>query len=229
MKEDASEKAKIFVKENKKLLIERFAGLDKFPSKEDPFSIFMAGSPGAGKTEFSKAMVDLLSDTVRIDPDDIREMLPGYDGGNSFLFQGASSLGVEKIYDSVLKNKQNVILDGTLANYSVSLRNIERSLNKNRKIGIFYVYQDPFIAWEFTKKREIVEGRKIPKDSFIKSFFASRENVNEFKRKFGEKIDIFVVEKNFKNGVRNVFSDVEDVDEKIKIEYSFKSLNNKLC
>ncbi len=229
MKEDVSERAKIFVKENKKLLIERFAGLDKFPSKENPFSIFMAGSPGAGKTEFSKAMVDLLLDTVRIDPDDIREMLPKYDGGNSFLFQGASSLGVEKIYDSVLKNKQNVILDGTLANYSASLRNIERSLAKNRKIGIFYVYQDPFIAWEFTKKREIVEGRKIPKDSFVKSFFISRENVNKFKKKFGEKVDIFVVEKNFENGIKNVFSNVQDIDKKIKMKYSFKSLNDKLC
>ncbi len=45
-----SEKAKKFVKENKKFLIEKFASLNKFPSKEKPFSIFMAGSPGAGKT-----------------------------------------------------------------------------------------------------------------------------------------------------------------------------------
>ncbi len=224
-----SEKAKVFVKKNKKLIIEKFASLEKFPAKENPFSIFMAGSPGAGKTEFSKAIINSFSDAIRVDPDEIRNILPGYVGGNAFLFQGASSLGVEKIYDSVLKNKQNVILDGTMSNYSASLKNIQRSIRKNRKVGIFYIYQDPVLAWEFTKKREFLEGRNIPKDSFVESFFSAKDNVNKLKKIFDKEIKVFLVEKNFENGVKNIFADIENIDKYIKFRYSLKTLKKKLC
>ncbi len=174
-------------------------------------------------------MLQSFSDIVRIDPDEIRDALPGYVGGNAFLFQGASSLGVEKIYDSVLKNRQNVLLDGTLSNYSVALKNIRRSIEKNRKIGIFYLYQDPFIAWEFTKKREFLEGRNIPKDSFIDSFFSARENINKLKNLYKENIIVYLVEKNFKNGVEKIFPDVKNVDNHIKLSYSLEELKKKLC
>ena len=53
----------------------------------------MAGSPGAGKTEVSKAFAALLEElpaqgfdglgkVLRIDPDDYRAYLPGYTGSN---------------------------------------------------------------------------------------------------------------------------------------------------
>ena len=39
---------------------------------ENPTAIFMAGLPGAGKTEFSKALIDLLdSKVIRLDMDEI--------------------------------------------------------------------------------------------------------------------------------------------------------------
>lgn len=107
-----SEKAKVFIKEHKRFIIDKFASLEKYPPREHPFSMFMAGSPGAGKTEFSKALFessDFLESTefpiyaVRIDADEIKDIIPQYNGGNSDVVQGASSLGVEKLYDSVLK------------------------------------------------------------------------------------------------------------------------------
>ena len=43
-----------FIKTHKKDLIVLFAGDELYPQEKRPFSIFMAGSPGAGKTEFSR-------------------------------------------------------------------------------------------------------------------------------------------------------------------------------
>ena len=48
------EQAVAHIKANKCNLLEEFAADSVYPPQEEPISIFMAGSPGAGKTEFSK-------------------------------------------------------------------------------------------------------------------------------------------------------------------------------
>ena len=70
-------------------------------------------------------------------------------------------MGVEKIHDFVLRNNQNFTLDGTLVNYDKAISNIKRSIEKGGEVSIFFVYQEPLIAWEFTKKREEIEHRNI--------------------------------------------------------------------
>lgn len=55
--------------------------------------------------------------------------------------------------------------------------NIRRSLEKNRQILIFYIYQKPEVAWKFTQARETAEGRNIPKSAFIDQFLGARETV----------------------------------------------------
>lgn len=229
-----AEQSRIWVKENKKEIIKKFIG-DKDISTGKPFTIFMAGSPGAGKTETSKRFISILEKTdkmdpiIRIDPDEIREIIPGYNGKNSDTFQGAASLGVEKLYDYVLKNKINAFVDGTLAKYDVALKNIARSIEKRRVTSIFYIYQDPIIAWKFTKAREKKEGRYIPKEAFIDSFFAAKENVNFLKRKFRDDLSIFLIEKNFITGEEKFYFNIIDVDNYLKIEYTKNSLNKILC
>ena len=171
-----SEAAKKFVKRNKDFIIEKFADLASFPPVDNPFSIFMAGSPGAGKTELSKVLVKLFTKDkpsikiVRIDADEIKKILPQYKGYNSDDVQGASALGVEKLFDWVLKKGQNVIVDGTFSDFEKSRNNIERCLRRDRVVGILYLYQDPLIAWSFTKKREKMEGR-YPQRGVYRIFF----------------------------------------------------------
>ena len=225
-----SDNAKRFIKDNKKLLIEKFAKLESIPAKDNPFSIFMAGSPGAGKTEFSESFIKFNSpfSVVRIDADEIKKIIPQYNGRNSDVVQGASALGVEKVYDFVLKNKQNVIVDGTFANYKISYKNVERSIKKNRIVAIFYIYQDPLIAWDLTKKREKLEGRYVPKEIFIKSFFDAKENVNKIKADFKNKIIIFLIQKNHSNGVQKTWFNIKDIDNHLKIDYTIESLRLKL-
>ena len=111
-----------FAKRNKIRIAKELTDPAKYAPNALPVSVFMAGSPGAGKKEFSKTLVGTLEKdhkrrTVRIDGDDLRTFFPGYTGSNAHLFQGAVSLVVEKMHDLVLHNKQNFVLDGTFANF----------------------------------------------------------------------------------------------------------------
>ena len=228
-----AEQAKIFIKEHRKDLIEKFASLNVFPSSSLPTTYFMAGSPGAGKTEFSKQFINLLPEDhiVRIDADDIKTFIPQYNKKNSDIIQGAASLGVEKLYDFILKHKQNTLVDGTLAHYEKAKENIQRSLEKNREIHIFYLSQDPLIAWDFTQKREELEGRNIPKNAFIKTLFLAEYTIKKLKNEFQEKIFLHLVLKNDKNSIEDIqFNVSEDIiDSFIKIPYTRKQLENRLC
>ena len=217
-------------KDFKDLLVKQFADPDIYKANSNPLTVCMAGSPGAGKTEFSKQFVQKFEGLfsvkiVRIDADEFRIFFPQYTGQNSHVVQGACALGVEKLYDSVLKNQQNVIIDGTFANYEKSMSNIERSLRKEREVAIFYIFQDPVIAWDFTKKREQLEGRNIPKDAFIQSFLISRENVNKAKAHFGKSIKLYLVVKNYINDTIDYKVDIESVDQFLRRVYSKDELN----
>ena len=83
-----------FAKQNKKRIAESLTDKKVFPPDAEPVSIFMAGSPGAGKTEASKALIEEIGGEpiIRIDPDELREYFPGYTGQNSSLFQAGASI-----------------------------------------------------------------------------------------------------------------------------------------
>ena len=66
-------------------------------------AIFMAGSPGAGKTEAAQTLTVLNSNLCVIDADKFRVLFPGYVGNNSDEFQRGSSLLVDAALDLVLK------------------------------------------------------------------------------------------------------------------------------
>ena len=111
-----SKEAEKYIKEHKALLIEKFASENIYVPDVHPVSLFMAGSPGAGKTEVSKRLIEEFENKpVRIDADEIRSMFDGYTGANAHIFQSACTIGVHKLYDYVLKRGFNAILDGTFA------------------------------------------------------------------------------------------------------------------
>jgi predicted ABC-type ATPase len=224
-----AEEAREWVKSHRREIIDQGVGNAELVAL--PVSIFMAGSPGAGKTEFSKELIKKLGgNIVRIDADDIRGMLPRYYGGNSYVVHGAAALGVEKVYDFVLEKRLHALLDGTFQKYEKAVSNVKRAIENGRRVDIFYVYQDPLAAWEFTRKREIVEGRNIPKEAFVESFFASNENVKRIKQEYGERVNLHVVIKDISNRDERIWYnvDVERVDVYVKKPYTPLELKNAL-
>ncbi len=57
-----SERALIFAKANRTRIARELACLTKYPGENYPVSVFMAGSPGAGKTEVSKSFIRLMEE-----------------------------------------------------------------------------------------------------------------------------------------------------------------------
>jgi len=219
-----------FARENKKMIARRLTDPAKFTREADPVSVFMAGSPGAGKTEASIELLDSLDGPpiIRIDPDELRSEFPGYTGTNAWLFQKGVSVLVDKIHDIVLDQKQSFLLDGTLSNYEIAKKNIDRSLKKKRTVQILYVYQAPLLAWGFVQVREAAEGRRILPETFIEQYFAARVVVNRLKSELGKAIRLDLLMKNNDNSKRFYKAGVDQIDNHIPEQVSRKELERLL-
>lgn len=215
-----------YIKKNKKKLIEKY--IHDCTTVNTPVTLFMAGSPGAGKTEISKRLIARFKQKpIRIDADEIRIICNGYTGENAHIFQKAATKGVHILYEYALKKNINVILDGTFA-YNGALDNIRRSLKHGRKVEIYFVYQDPMQAWEFTKKREAIEHRKVSKEVFIDSFFKARENTNQAKEHFDSSIELNLIIKDFEKDLERLEINIPSIDHFIKKAYTKNELNKLL-
>lgn len=226
------EEALRHIKENRTRLSRELTDPEVYPPESDPVSVFMAGSPGAGKTE---ASIELLAGldgdappVLRVDPDELRESIPGYRGGNAWLFQEAVSLLVERVVDRAFKQRQSFLLDGTLASYGVAEKNIDRSIHKGRPVKIIYVYQEPALAWDFVMAREAEEGRRIRLETFVQQYFSAREVVNRIKSRFGKSVVVDLLLKNTDNSNKVFFANVDNVDSHIPERYDPESLERML-
>jgi len=237
MKDDNIEQEAIkFVKEHKLVIINSFAKKDNYPVEKNPFTIMMAGSPGAGKTEYSKSLIHQLyqekldSKIVRIDPDEIKEIIPQYNKKNSYIVQKAAIKAMELIIDYVHHHQQNALIDGTFAHYNSSIKNIERSVKKyGRSVKIWYLYLDPRIAWDITRKREKLEGRPIKKEDFINAFFLAKENANKAKKQFGKLVELNLVIKDIRNLKKNKLQlNIANIDNYMTIGYNRDQLTKIL-
>lgn len=210
-----------FAKANKKAIAKKLTDLNVYPAEADPVSVFMAGSPGAGKTESSLGLLKQFKNPIiRIDADALRAECPGYNGANAWLFQRATATLVSRIHDMALDQKQSFLLDGTFSNYERSYENIERSLSRKRTVQILFVYQEPHLAWQFVQAREAAEGRRIPGDRFIAQYFDSREAVNRVKKAFGAAVRVDLLLKNIDNSTRTYHANVDLIDHHIPEKYS---------
>src|SRR5258707_15796824 len=92
------EEAVEYARRNKKAIARELTDPAIFKPEANSVAVFMAGSPGAGKTESSKELLAELESKepkariLRVDPDDLRCRFPSYTGKNSYLFQGAISI-----------------------------------------------------------------------------------------------------------------------------------------
>ncbi len=219
-------------KKHRNEIARRFTDPEIFVPETNPVSVFMAGSPGAGKTEASIALLNFKNaegaKVMRIDPDELREKLPGYDGENSWLFQRAVIPIIERIHDLALDQKQSFLLDGTLSSYAVAEKNIQRSLKRDRAVQILYVYQEPGQAWKFVQARETAEGRRIEPEDFVRQYFAARDVVNRLKTELGKRIQVDLLMKNNDGSQQFYRAGVDQIDNHIPEKYSVADVRGVL-
>lgn len=227
LEEEIKQKAVEFARAHKKEIARRLTNPNLFPVDEIPVSVFMAGSPGAGKTESARNLIAKFSadrKILHIDPDLLRDEFRDYTGTNSSLFQGATSIIADKMQDYALKQRQSYIFDGTLTNVERARENINRSLHHKRAVFIVYVYQDPLQAWKFVVARELKDGRMIPKEVFVNDYFRARENVNCLKKEFGDRIQVDLIVKNIDGTDFGYRENIDQVDNHIPEKYSKSNL-----
>lgn len=222
------------IKKRKKEIIKKFADLAIYLPVDNPFTIFMAGSPGAGKTEFSNKFDPSLYQystnvpIVRIDADAIRKLLSQFHGTNSDEVQPATTIGMDKLCDHIHEHNQSAIIDTTFSDFRKASDNVKRSLKHNRKIGIFYIHLDPKVAWIYTQLRQKKEGRSVSKEFFIDSYLKAKENVDKIKGMFPQ-IEVNLIEKELTGNesspirIKTSFN-ISGVDYHLKLVYNRNEL-----
>lgn len=203
--------------------------VDHLPQESSAVSIFMAGSPGAGKTETARNMMQIFRDSygvefVHIENDELRKEFEDYDGLNSPLFQTPSTLLVEAIHDRALKLGVSFVLDSTLSSFVKAKSNIERSLKRDRAVVVIFVYQEPAQAWRLVQAREMVEGRRVPREVFVEQFIDSQRVVSKLKKIFKNQINIIFIEKNIDGQSDVPHLNVSDIDDLLSKKYNRESL-----
>lgn len=213
-----------YAKTNKDKFIESI--IQGKSSDDEKDAVFMAGSPGAGKTEVALGLAENYDNHVIIDADAFRTQFPDYNGTNSSAFQKACSWLVEQALKYVLDKGYSFILDATFAILSAE-KNIIRAEKSGFRLTIFYVYQEPQIAWQFTKEREVAEGRKVLKKTFINAYFKARENIKKVKERH-QKIVLHIIVKDYQSNIAEVHYAADNVKLVLPERYTIEELKEKL-
>lgn len=192
-----------WVKDHKKSFARKLirdAGVSK---SEKPTAIFMAGLPGAGKTEFTKNLIANLGiKIIRLDMDEIAEQIETYTPQQADRFRGAASILLSRTFDTVIHGGYDFVMDGTFGS-NAAMEDIKRALNRKYAVKIFYIYQNPQVAWKYTQAREKVEHRAIDKEGFITSYYKIINNLKRISQEFSDVVVDLVI-KNDKNGIREI-------------------------
>lgn len=176
MSDDIEANAKLWTKEksNQEIVISSCIGANP---RSDKLAYFMAGIPGAGKTEFAKGLQGSpLGNFINIEHDKLVEHIDDYKPKDYYKYRTAGSILVTELFIHCLKNGYSFIFDGTLSS-SRGVANIRKALNNGYKVIVLYVHQDIASAWSLTKDRELDKKRAISKTGFIKTCKVMNKNL----------------------------------------------------
>jgi predicted ABC-type ATPase len=165
--EGVSAKKWVKNKKNRSAVLKHF--FKDFPHKKVKLAFFMAGIPGAGKTEFVEQAIRAgLPLLTPIEHDKLVEYIDGYRPENYYKYRKAGSTLVTGVFDACLKQGYGFIFDGTLS-HDNGVRNVKKALKAGYKVYVVYIVQDTKVAWELTQARELVRKRAIEKSGFVET------------------------------------------------------------
>ena len=180
------EKSVQWMNENNEHVLQKIV-LDRNPRNARE-CIFMAGSPGAGKTETVRRL-ELRETFTVLEADEIRVLNPYYqkttetERGNAHLLQKASSIGLDYCRAYCIEHEIAFVQDTTFSSRgSVDL--VRKLLNKEWDIVVIFIFQNVEKAWEFVKVREMEEGRGVPEENFVYCFEEAIKNIEKVQEKY---------------------------------------------
>jgi len=163
--------------------------------QQQPIAILTGGSPASGKTTFLKTYAPyLLNDEIfHIDADEIRAMLPEYEGWNAT----ATHLETKDIVNRLLTGdeiakpcKHDLIYDGTMNNTKNYLPLIGMLKSLGYKIFIIYMDNVPYpVVKERMIQRYANSGRFVPIDVIDDFFGKGKEALYQLR----DKVDGYMI------------------------------------
>ena len=173
------DKIRQWVKENKQELVDRFFAAQTIKQAGDKRTIFMAGIPGAGKTEFVRRMAKQPGfDYIVIEHDKLVELIDGYKAEHYYAYRQAGNTLVTEILKRCLRQCLSFIFDTTLAK-GRSTSNVKQAIARGYKVEVIYVVQEPGLAWQFTQDRERDQKRNISPKGFAETCQLINPNLAE--------------------------------------------------
>jgi len=146
---------------------------------DNPVSYLMGGGTASGKTTLRKSgMIGLPENTVTVDPDDIKNLMPEYQAmlaekdfkAAAFAHEESSYLS-KVIVARASEQSKNVMLDGTGdSTYAKLKRKVETLRTRGQKVIAHYADMDMETALKISDKRYKETGRYVPK-GFIKEVY----------------------------------------------------------
>jgi hypothetical protein len=198
--------------------------------KKARVAFFMAGIPGAGKTEFTANTIREESpELIPIEHDQLVEYIEGYRPEAYYNYRKAGSTLVTRVFDDCLKNGYAFVFDGTLSHEN-GIRNINKCLKKGYRVIIVYIVQEADAAWELTQARELVKKRAIERKGFIET--CNKINANLLKilkaHKDNSKFSFWIINKRGHKDLRNATAIMhsEELDQSREIEQALKKPYN---
>jgi len=173
-------------KDNQNKVVQEFFKANK-PTR-GKIALFMAGIPGAGKTEFTQNAIQESPELISIEHDQLVEYIDGYKPEAYYNFRKAGSVLVTRILEECLQHGYALVFDGTLSHEN-GIKNINKCLRNGYKVIVIYIVQDTTMAWELTRARELVKKRAIEKIGFIETCKKINANLLNIFKKYGANVD----------------------------------------
>ena len=223
------EEAKRWVKDkaNQEEVVRQFFK-DNKPTKAK-VAFFMAGIPGAGKTEFTDNAIKDSPELISIEHDQLVEYIEDYKPEAYYNYRKSGSTLVSRIFKECLSHGYAFVFDGTLS-HDNGVRNINKCFKHGYRVIVVYIVQDTNMAWELTQARELVKKRAIEKKGFIET--CNKINANLLKIFLSNKANpifsFWIIHKGGKADMRNatVIMHSGTLDKSKEIEKALKTTYN---
>lgn len=169
-----------------KILDDIFANSNNAKPKNgnQPTFIMIGGRGGSGKTRFGKqgyAKVYDNKDNIVLNSDEIKKRLPEYKGYNSFEIHEESWDIVNKALQLSQKKGLNVVLDGTISDFTSNEKILKQFANAGYNIEMYFMYLPREKAAERALIRFNYNNRYVPLEILL-NMKDNEKNFDELKQ-----------------------------------------------